>query len=135
MSDYRDPGPPGDGSGRPPSGRSAHAASVAAKHLNNASVNGRAVTVAGLRRRRSASWRLPPLDCRRRTADPWLCRCNRPRLSEKMITAGADAARHLISVGCVPLLELDVLRALYRRGGNDRQLARELYELAGGDAA
>jgi hypothetical protein len=31
------------------------------------------------------------------------------------------------------LLEPDVLRALYRRGGGDRALARELSELVGGD--
>jgi hypothetical protein len=52
-----------------------------------------------------------------------------------MVDAGAQAARHILETGYVPLLQLDVLRALYRRGGNDRRLAQELYELAGGDAA
>jgi hypothetical protein len=50
-----------------------------------------------------------------------------------MIDAGAQAARHILDVGYVPLLELDVLRALYRRGGRDRRLAQELYDLCGGD--
>ena len=74
---------------------------------------------------------MPPLDCG--CADPWPCRCGRPPLSERKVDAGADAARHILGVGCVPLLRLDVLRALYRRGGDDRRLAEELYELAGGD--
>ena len=67
--------------------------------------------------------------------DPWPCRCARPPLSEKFIDAGAQAAHHLLDVSCAPLLELDVLRALHKRGGDDRQLARELYALAGGDGA
>jgi hypothetical protein len=48
-----------------------------------------------------------------------------------MVAAGADAARHLLEIGFVPLLEADTLRALYARGGADRQLARELFDLAG----
>jgi hypothetical protein len=55
-------------------------------------------------------------------------------MSEKFIDAGAQAARHLLEIGLTPLLEVDVLHALHKRGGHDRQLARELYELVGGDA-
>ena len=50
-----------------------------------------------------------------------------------MIDAGAQAAHHLLDIGVVPLLELDTLRELHERGGDDRQLARELFTLAGGD--
>ena len=87
------------------------------------------------RRRRQAAQRLTPLDCGCR--DPLLaCRCEPPPepLSERMVDAGADAARHILEIGCVPLLQLEVLRALYRRGGDDRQFAQELYTLAGGEA-
>jgi hypothetical protein len=89
--------------------------------------------VAQWLRRRRASGRLMPLDCGCR--DPWTCRCTRPPLSENFIDAGAQAAQHLLDVGYPPLLELDVLRALWRRGGDDRQLAQQLYELVGGDGA
>jgi hypothetical protein len=86
---------------------------------------------AGLRRRRQAALRLPPVDCG--CVDPWLCRCSRPPLSEKMIDAGADAAHHLLEIGFVPFLEPAVLRALHARAGDGRVLAEELYQLAGGD--
>jgi len=50
-----------------------------------------------------------------------------------MIDGGRAAAEHLLDIGLVPMLELDTLRALYRRGGHDRALAQQLYELAGND--
>jgi hypothetical protein len=56
-------------------------------------------------------------------------------MSDRWVDAGAATARHFLEVGFVPLLEVEVLRALWRRGGDDRQLAQELYTLAGGDAA
>lgn len=59
-------------------------------------------------------------------------RCRGP-ISERMVDAGAQAAHHILSHGCTPLLELETLRALWRRGGDDRKLAQELYDLAGGD--
>jgi hypothetical protein len=52
-----------------------------------------------------------------------------------MVAAGAAAAAHLLEVGHTPILKPDVLRALWRRGGRDRQLARDLYGLAGGEVA
>jgi hypothetical protein len=91
----------------------------------------------GARRRYAASRRMPPLrpcGCVR-DPDHDRHRCNEPPLSERMIDAGRDAARHIINTtGCTPLLELDVLAALYARGGDDRDLAQRLYDLAGGDA-
>ena len=54
-------------------------------------------------------------------------------MSDRWVDAGRDAAQHLLETGHLPLLELDVVRALWRRGGDDRQLARQLYGLAGGD--
>ena len=89
---------------------------------------------AALRRRQAASRRLFALECGCR--DPWPCRCGQPPLSQQWVDAGADAARHILgSIGCVPLLEHEVVQALYRRGGHDRQLAQELNTLAGGEAA
>lgn len=52
-----------------------------------------------------------------------------------MVDAGRDAARHLLDRGYVPLLELEVLRALYRRDGDDRALAEWLYAATDGEVA
>jgi hypothetical protein len=56
-------------------------------------------------------------------------------LSERQIDAGRAAAEHLLSQGWVPLLEFEILRALWRRGGHDRALAEELHTLTGGAVA
>lgn len=88
---------------------------------------------AQLRRRREASRRVIPLDCGCR--DGWTCRCTDPPLSEAMIDAGRAAARHILSVGKTPLLATEILRALWRRGGEDRQLAEQLHQLTGGQLA
>ena len=52
-----------------------------------------------------------------------------------MIDAGRDAAQHILDTGEVPLLEIEILRALYRRGGTDREFAEQLYEMTGGQLA
>lgn len=84
-----------------------------------------------LGRRRSAAKRLVPLECG--CSDPHPCRCTEPPLSEKMIDAGRDAAVHIMdNTGRVPLLQTEVLRALYRRGGDDRVLAEKLHAMTGG---
>lgn len=83
-----------------------------------------------MKRRRGATHRLPPLDCGCR--DPWPCRCTEPPLTEQRIDAAREAALHILANGQVPLLQIEELRALYRRGGNDRALAEELHRLAGG---
>jgi hypothetical protein len=150
MSD--DLGPPENDDGRPPPGRPAHAEQVVATtnstpatiktgscRLDSSGVPRQCRPETWMWRRRQAAQRLAPLGCGCR--DPLFCRCRppvseRPALSEKMVDAGADAAIHiLITTGCAPILKTDVLRALWRRGGDDRRLAQEPYELAGGDAA
>jgi hypothetical protein len=83
-----------------------------------------------LRRRRLASQRMAPLDCG--CHDPLGCRCTQPPLSDRWITAGRDAARHILATGHVPLLKIEILQALYRRGGDDRALAEQLHAAAGG---
>jgi hypothetical protein len=82
-----------------------------------------------IKRRRSATRRVPPLDCG--CPDPWPCRCAEPPLSEGMIDAGRDAALLILDTGRVPLLKFEVLQALWRRGGADRALAEQLHELTG----
>jgi hypothetical protein len=84
-------------------------------------------------RRHRAGERLTRLDCGCR--DPWPCKCSRAPLSQRTVDGGRAAALHLRDRGLPPLVELDVVRGLWRRGGDDRQLARELYQLIGGDAA
>ena len=121
---------PGNDSGpAPPRGEPDHAASAAAKHLNNASLDGHAHTVAALRRRREASWRLPPLECGCR--DPWRCRCTSAALSAAALDGWRDAAQHILANGWIPLLPLEVRRALWRRQGADRLLAKRLHHACG----
>jgi hypothetical protein len=85
--------------------------------------------VTDLHRRRGASRRLAFLHCGCR--DPWPCRCTDPPPSQRMVDAGRAAARHLLEVGHTPILKPEVLRALWRRGGADRQLAQHLYNTEG----
>jgi len=90
-------------------------------------------TVSQLRRRRHASWRLPSLQCGCR--DPSPCRCTDPSLSERQVDYWRDAAVHVLSTGCMPLVPLEARRALWRRGGADRVLAKLLHDVCGGEAA
>jgi hypothetical protein len=84
-----------------------------------------------LHRRRQAAADSRPLRCGCR--DPWPCRCTQRPLSARRIDAGRDAARHILATtGNVPLLEFEILRALYRRGGADRALAEQLHAATGG---
>lgn len=86
-----------------------------------------------LRRRRRAAERLAPLDCG--CSDPWPCRCTEPPLTDRALDAWRDAAGHLFDAGKTPLLPLEVLQALYRRGGADRALAKELHAASSGAIA
>lgn len=84
-------------------------------------------------RRAAAAQRIVALDCG--CPDPRLCRCTEPPLSNLAIDGWRDAARHLLCAGRMPLVPLDVRRALYRRGGADRQLAEKLHAGCGGQIA
>ena len=68
--------------------------------------------------------RSPLLDCGCRD----YCHCTPPALSGNQIDAWADCARYIIDPGCLPILPVEVLRALHRRGGEDRVLAEKLRE-------
>ncbi len=49
-----------------------------------------------------------------------------------MVDAGALAARHLIALGHTPLLDIEVMQAMWRRDGADRRLAQQVHQLTGG---
>jgi hypothetical protein len=82
-----------------------------------------------LKRRRDQANRSVPLDCGCR--DGWTCRCTDPPVSERALDAWRDAAEHVLETGRTPLLPLEVRRALWRRGGHDRQLAELLHDACG----
>ena len=82
---------------------------------------------AQLRRRRDAAMRSEPLGC---CADPWTCRHHDGGPSEKMTVAAHQAAQHLLDQGLTPMLDIDIQRRLWRRGGDDRRLVAELHALA-----
>jgi hypothetical protein len=83
-----------------------------------------------LKRRRAASRRTVPLDCG--CSDPWPCQCTELPLSRAAVDGWRDAARHVIATGQIPVLPLEVRRALWRRGGPDRELAEWLHDSCGG---
>lgn len=67
------------------------------------------------RRRRDAADRSTPLGDSGNVRDPW--QPWRPeKLSEKQIEAAAEAAEHLLELDLLPILDLDVLRAMWRAG-------------------
>ncbi|MCZ0731879.1 hypothetical protein [Mycolicibacterium iranicum] len=84
-----------------------------------------------LSRRRIGSYRLPPLESGYR--DPW--RYDDVPLTDKMVDAGRSAALHFLADGQVPILKPKVLEALWRRGGEDRELAELLHRLTEGQVA
>lgn len=86
-----------------------------------------------LQRRRQAAARSIPLDCGCR--DSWPCRCTEPPLSENALDGWRDAAEHVLAIGQTPVLPLEVRRALWRRGGYDRELAELLHDACSGAIA
>ena len=86
---------------------------------------------AELDRRWDAAARSEPLPCGQHR-DPLVCLARRRVVpSARMVDAGADAAAHLLELGLTPVLELEVLRALWRRRGPDRALADDLRRRGG----
>ncbi|OSC27105.1 hypothetical protein B8W68_09900 [Mycobacterium paraintracellulare] len=85
--------------------------------------------IAAWCRRHAAAHRSVPLDCGCR--DPWPCHCTEPPLSEHAIDGWRDAAEHVLATGRTPVLPIEVRRALWRRGGADRELAELLHEACG----
>ena len=85
--------------------------------------------IAGLRRRRNASYRLPVLD--HGHSDPW--QPWRPEvISDVQADAAVAAIEHLDQI-CTPgLLDIDMRRALWRRGYRD--LAVDVHRRSAGVA-
>lgn len=81
--------------------------------------------IAGLGRRRAATYRLPPTGCCR---DPWTCRCDNRDPSERMVDGYRDAVVHLHVLGLTAAPRIPEMRALWRRGGDDHRLVRMLAE-------
>ena len=86
-----------------------------------------------LERRRDAKNRSVPLGCGCR--DSWTCRCydTEPPLSDHALDGWRDAALKVLFNRQVPLLPIEVRRALWKRGGPDRVLAERLHEACGGE--
>jgi hypothetical protein len=56
-------------------------------------------------------------------------------LSDCAIDGWRAAAEHVLATGRIPLLPMEVRRALWRRGGQDRDLAELLHQACDGAIA
>lgn len=81
--------------------------------------------IAGLRRRRNATYRLPPLDCG--CVDPWSCGSSR-NLREGHAASYSAAAEHLLNLGLTPAPNIPAMRELWQRSGDDRRLVQTIAE-------
>lgn len=81
-----------------------------------------------MRRRAEAAHRLEG-------GDPWPREHDALELSADAVSAWAYAANHLLADGLTPIVPVEVLRELHRRGGQDRAVAVEVYESGGTSAA
>lgn len=76
-------------------------------------------------RRRAAAQRLPVLECGCR--DPWTCRCCLGEQPSRLaVDAYRDAAIMLFGQGMTPAPRIPEMRALWRRGGEDRLLVEKI---------
>lgn len=89
--------------------------------------------LAAWKRRREAARRVAPLDCG--CPDPWPCRCTEPPLTDAALDGWRDAALRILFNGQLPLLPIEVRRALWKRGGPDRVLAEQLHAACDGEVA
>jgi hypothetical protein len=90
--------------------------------------------LAGLRRRRATARRLPPIGPCGCIRDPDFDRhrCGRETITS-MVDGYRDAALHLRALGLLPAPLLPEMRALWRRGPEERRLVAEIasrWELA-----
>lgn len=79
---------------------------------------------SALRGRRDASRRSEPLACGCR--DPWTCMCFDGEPTEKAVDGYAAAVDHLNSCGLAAAPNIAAMRVMWRRGGDDRQLVRDI---------
>ncbi len=77
--------------------------------------------IEGLRHRRAATYRLPPLDCGH--VDPLTC-----RHGPNPINGYPEAADHLLTLGLCPAPNVPALRAMWKGGGTDQRNASHIVE-------
>lgn len=82
--------------------------------------------VTDLRRRREAGRRLAPMACG--CPDPWTCRCHEGEPSDHRVDGYNAAIRYLASHGLTAAPLLPEMRALWRRGNEERQLVQTIAE-------
>lgn len=85
--------------------------------------------LAGLHRRREAAADLRPMLCGCR--DPWPCRHYEEPVSitDQFVDGYRDACEHLLAEGLTPAPNVDALRVMWRRGGQEQRLAMRITEL------
>jgi hypothetical protein len=86
------------------------------------------MTIEGSRRRRVATYRVPSYRNQCPCRDPWTCHCDDPEPSTRMVDAYRDAVALILDAGMTPAPFVPELRAMWRRGGADRRLARTISE-------
>lgn len=114
-----------------PAGHEGHTENQMSRLPAPASAN-ESMTLALARRTKAAS-RLPALPCGCR--DPWSCACIRRPLTSQALDGWGDAAGQILAAGHTPMVPIEAMRALWRRGGADRDLVRRLSALSGEVAA
>jgi len=80
--------------------------------------------IHGLKQRRAATYRLPPLYC----VDPWTCRHYDDQVTEQYVDGYRDAVLHLDAHGLLAAPLIPEMRALWRRSDDDRRLVRQIAE-------
>lgn len=82
-----------------------------------------------LRRRRAASYGLPPWRDACSCRDPWICRCDEPATpSDRLAEAYEAAAESLLHVGMTPAPFLPEMRVMWRKGQRSRELVQSIAE-------
>lgn len=84
--------------------------------------------IAGTRRRRSATIRVPRYSDKCACRDPWTCSHDGNAMSEHDVDGYRAAAQHLLDAGLAPAPNVPALRAMWRRGNEERRLARTISE-------
>lgn len=113
-------GPPGGGGPTPEAAD--HTTNTTSRHQET----GSAEYIAGLRRRRAATYRLPQLECG--CVETWPHKCDSQEPSEQSVDGYAAAARHLLDYSLLPAPQLAEMRRLWNRKGRDRQLVQHIAE-------
>jgi hypothetical protein len=80
--------------------------------------------IAGIRRRRAATYRLPRRDCG--CVDPWTCRCDDRGPSDRMVAAYEAAAETLLNEGFAPAPFLPEMRAMWSKSNRSREMVRTI---------